>query len=96
MKWGSGSTQNAKKNVIDPMGRSGPEMKNMRKKDNVEVEIVTGIGDAAEGFHQVIPIVGDEDELAEGVVIPDVLPILSLLPTSGASISPVSAFDSLP
>ena len=50
----------------------------MRKKNNVEVEIVTGIADAAEGFQQVIPIVGDEDELSEGVVIPDVMPILSL------------------
>ena len=50
----------------------------MRKKDNVEVEIVAGIGDVAEGYHQVIPIVGDEDELAEGVTIPNVLPILSL------------------
>ena len=50
----------------------------MRKKNNVEVEIVTGIADAAEGFQQVIPIVGDEEELSEGVVIPDVMPILSL------------------
>ncbi len=50
----------------------------MRKKDNVEVEIVTGIGDAAAGFQQVIPIVSDEDELSEGITIPSVLPILSL------------------
>ncbi|MBQ5806888.1 MAG: endopeptidase La [Tidjanibacter sp.] len=50
----------------------------MRKKDNVEVEIVTGIADAAEGYQHVIPIVSDEEELSEGVVIPDVLPILTL------------------
>ena len=51
----------------------------MRKKNNnVELEIVTGIGDAAEGIQQVIPIVSDEDELSENVTIPNTLPILSL------------------
>ena len=42
----------------------------MRKKNNsVELEIVTGIGDASEGIQQVIPIVSDEDELTESVAI---------------------------
>ena len=51
----------------------------MRKKNNsVELEIVTGIGDASEGIQQVIPIVSDEDELTESVAIPTTLPILSL------------------
>ncbi len=51
----------------------------MRKKNNnVELEIVTGIGDAAEGIQQVIPIVSDEDELTENLTIPTTLPILSL------------------
>ena len=50
----------------------------MRKKNNsVELEIVTGIGDASEGIQQVIPIVSDEDELTESVAIPTTLPILS-------------------
>ena len=51
----------------------------MRKKNNgVELEIVTGIGDASEGIQQVIPIVSDEDELSENITIPNTLPILSL------------------
>ncbi len=51
----------------------------MRKKNNsVELEIVTGIGDASKGIQQVIPIVSDEDELTESVAIPTTLPILSL------------------
>ena len=51
----------------------------MRKKnDSVELEIVTGIGDAADGVQQVIPIVADEDGFSESVTIPNILPILSL------------------
>ena len=51
----------------------------MRKKnDSVELEIVTGIGDAADGVQQVIPIVADEDGFSESVTIPNTLPILSL------------------
>ncbi|MDY3978456.1 MAG: endopeptidase La [Tidjanibacter sp.] len=49
----------------------------MKKKDNIEVEIVAGIGDSVESIQQVIPIVSD-DEQSESVTIPKVLPILSL------------------
>ncbi len=51
----------------------------MKKKDNnLSVEILTGISDSVEGIQQVIPIISDEDDLAETVTIPEVLPVLSL------------------
>ncbi|MBO5806282.1 MAG: endopeptidase La [Tidjanibacter sp.] len=50
----------------------------MEKNGNkVEVEIVAGIGEGAEGIQQVIPIMA-EDDLSESVAIPEQLPILSL------------------
>ena len=53
-------------------------MNRNNKNKSVEFEIGVGIGEATEGIHQVIPIVGDEDELGERVTIPSELPILSL------------------
>ncbi len=50
----------------------------MEKNGNkVEVEIVAGIGEGAEGIQQVIPIMA-EDDLSASVSIPEQLPILSL------------------
>ena len=51
---------------------------NRNKNKDVELEIVAGIGEAAEGVHHVIPIVGDDDEPGEKIVVPNDIPILSL------------------
>ncbi len=51
----------------------------MSKKENIDLEIVAGISDMVDGGQQVIPIVaGDEDEYTESVVVPEVLPVLTL------------------
>ncbi|MBP3356934.1 MAG: endopeptidase La [Rikenellaceae bacterium] len=51
----------------------------MSKKEKIEINELSGIGDLMDGSHQVIPIVtGEEDETASDVVIPDSLPILTL------------------
>lgn len=51
----------------------------MDKKIKINIDDLSNITDILDGTHQVIPITGgDEDELPTGVVIPDVLPILTL------------------
>ncbi len=50
----------------------------MSKKHNKEFEEYAGIADIVEGKHHVIPIVTGDDEPGEDVVIPSVLPILTL------------------
>ncbi|MBQ2248148.1 MAG: endopeptidase La [Tidjanibacter sp.] len=51
---------------------------NSNKNNKVDVEIVAGIGEAADTIQQVIPIMADDDDLGERIAIPNELPILSL------------------
>ncbi len=52
---------------------------NSNKNNELDLEIVAGIGEKAEAIHQVIPIVtADDDDLGERVAVPNELPILSL------------------
>ena len=44
---------------------------NSNKNNKVDVEIVAGIGEAADTIQQVIPIMADDDDLGERIAIPN-------------------------